>query len=199
MRVHKVVKDKDSAASLWGKRVHEALNNYYTKDTPLPETIVQFQPIVDKIKGRAGKRYGEQQMALDSEFRPSSWFAKTTWVRGIMDVGLKTEDGSRMFIGDYKTGNYKPENTQLKLFAAMGFAHFPTVERITTAFLWLKTKQTTSESYTREQIPELWGEFLPRVRRIEIALEQDRWPPKPSGLCKAWCIVGRDRCEHCGS
>ena len=36
--------------------------------------------------------------------------------------------------------------------------------------------------------------FIPRIRRMERAYEQDTWPAKPSGLCAGWCPV--KTCPH---
>jgi hypothetical protein len=52
--------------------------------------------------------------------------------------------------------------------------------------------------FTREQLPEIWNEFLPRLSRVAAAYEDDKWLPKPSGLCKNWCPVGQSLCEFCG-
>ncbi len=68
-------------------------------------------------------------------------------------------------------------------------AHFPEVEEVETGFVWLKDKKIDKERFTREDIPKIWQEFLPRVIKLESAYERDSWPCKPSGLCKGWCPV----------
>jgi hypothetical protein len=98
----------------------------------------------------------------------------------------------------HNTGKRKVDSDQLKLFAAMAFAHYPWVEKVVTGFIWLKEGKFDKESFTREQVPDIWNEFLPRVKRVELAYEQDKWPAKPSGLCKAWCPAGKPLCEFCG-
>lgn len=198
-RVTKQVKDSDSAASLWGKRVHSSLDAYLSKDVPLPEGMQQHQVLADKIKARPGKRYSEQQLALNSSYEPTKWFGADAWVRGVVDVAIKTPSGERMFMGDWKTGARKEDVPQLKLFAGIGFAHWPTVQTITTAYIWLKEGMVDAKTFTRDQVPEIWSEFLPRVRRIELAIANDQFPPKPSGLCRKHCPVGKVFCEHCGT
>jgi hypothetical protein len=32
----------------------------------------------------------------------------------------------------------------------------------------------------------IWQEMMPRIRRMELARENEKFPPTPSGLC-AWC------------
>ena len=87
---------------------------------------------------------------------------------------------------------------KLKLFAALAFAMYPWVQRVVTGFIWLKVEKFDKEVFTRDQLPEIWNEFMPRLSRVATAYDQDKWLPKPSGLCKNWCPVGRSLCEHCG-
>ena len=75
---------------------------------------------------------------------------------------------------------------------------YPWVDKVVTGFIWLKTSEFDKEVFTREQLPEIWSEFMPRLARVAIAYDQDKWTPKPSGLCKKWCPVGRQLCEFCG-
>lgn len=199
MRVTKQVKDSDSAASMWGKRVHSALDGYLTKDAPLPETLVQYQPLADKIKARPGKRYAELKLALTADYKTTEWFAPDVWVRGVLDVSLKAPSGEKMFVGDWKTGKRQEDVPQLKLFAGIGFSAFPSVDTITTAYIWLQSGAIDAQTFTRSQVPEIWMEFLPRVQRMELAIRNDRFPPKSSGLCRKHCPVGRALCEHCGT
>jgi hypothetical protein len=50
--------------------------------------------------------------------------------------------------------------------------------------------------FQREDVPKIWQEFAPRVQRLELAHQENRWPKKPSGLCRKHCPV-RD-CEFHG-
>ena len=86
----------------------------------------------------------------------------------------------------------------MRLTAAMTFAHKPYVKEIVNAFVWLKTGGITAERFTREDVPAIWQEFMPRVQRMEIALAENKFPARPSGLCREWCPVGKKLCEHCG-
>lgn len=106
---------------------------------------------------------------------------------------------SKEMIVTHNTGKAKPESSQLKLSAAFVFHTRPYVQKVSTSFVWLKENTTTKETFTRDQLPDIWQEFLPRVRRLEIAFQDDKWEAKPSGLCKSWCPVGKALCEHCGT
>lgn len=198
-KVSKQVPEGQTAAMTWGNEVHKALEYRLVKGAPLPENMKQFEPIAATVAARAtgGKLEAEQKMALTKDFRPTTWFAKDVWVRGITDFTIGK--GDKVFIGDWKTGNPTPESAQLKLTAAMTMHHKPYVNTVINAFVWLKTGGVTKETFTREDIPEIWQEFTPRVARMEHALETEKFPARPSGLCKSWCPVGKALCDHCGS
>ena len=197
-KVSKEVSEPQTEATLWGNRVHKALELRITTQQPLPSSMAEFEDTAATVVKRAegGKIGAEQRMALTKSFKPTTFFAKDAWVRGITDFTI--EKGSNLFIGDWKTGKPKPESAQLRLTAAITFAHKPHVKQITNAFVWLKTGTLTVERFTREDVPTIWQEFMPRVQRVEHALKDNKFPPKPSGLCRAWCPVGRSLCEHCG-
>ncbi len=195
-KVSKEVKEPQTEQTIWGNEVHRALEHRITKHTPLPLTMQQFEPIAATVVERAkdGVIKAEQKMALTRDYRPTTWFGKDVYVRGITDFTI--QKGDSVFIGDWKTGKPTPASAQLKLTAAMTFAHSPYVKKIVNAFVWLKTGGVTTQVFTREDIPAIWQEFEPQVRRIEQAIELDKWPAKPSGLCRAWCPC--TGCEHNG-
>jgi len=196
-RVSREVKEPQTEATLWGNKVHKALELYAKGEKPLQKDFKVFQRYVDKILSYEGKRVVEKQVALDRNLRPTTWMAKNVWVRGIIDIGVVGSE--KAYLLDWKTGKRKPDSDQLKLFAALAFASFPWIERVTTGFIWLKPREFDKETFTREQLTEIWGEFHPRLSRLATAYAEDKWTPKPSGLCRSWCPVGQRLCEFCGT
>lgn len=196
-RIAKEVTEPESEAIKWGNRVHKAMEDYLLQRTPMPAGMESYQGLADRILNKGGEVTAEQKLCLDSSFAPTSWFAKNAWVRGVVDVSVKV--GSRMFVGDWKTGKPKPASDQLKLFAALTMAHQPEVEEVITAFVWMAQGRVTADRFTREDIPAIWQEFVPRVQRVEHAMQANKFPPRPSGLCRSWCPVGKKLCEHCGT
>lgn len=198
-KISKQVHEPQTEAMKWGNEVHKALEHRLVKGTPLPESMAVFntvaQTVVDRAKGK--KIEAESKMALTSSFKGTTWFAKDVWVRGITDFTISKD--TTVFIGDWKTGKPTPESAQLKLTAAMTMHLKPYVTKVINAFVWLKTGGITHETFTREDIPAIWQEFNPRVARLEHAMAEDKFPAKPSGLCRAWCPVGKSLCEHCGT
>lgn len=182
VRVKKDFPEPPTEATIWGERVHKALELRVKEGTPLPEGMTQWEGIANKFAGLTGKKYCELQMAVDRNFQPADW--NNAWSRGIADLVIINKDKAAIF--DHKTGRRKPTE-QLMLYAGYTFAMFPDVDYVTTGFVWLKDKKIDKQEFTREQVSEIWLEFLPRVRKLEMAYEKDNWPCRPSGLCHGWC------------
>jgi hypothetical protein len=195
-KVSKQVAEPQTEATTYGNAVHKAMELRLTQRKPLPDNMTQWEPLVESIVGKGGKIEAEQKLALTKNLKPTTFFAKDVWVRGITDFTIVKND--KCFIGDWKTGKPDPVSAQLKLTAAMTFAHKPYVNTIINAFVWLKTGTVSTEVFSREDIPTIWQEFMPRIQRLEIAVQENKFPPRPSGLCRKWCPVGKTLCEHCG-
>lgn len=196
-KVTKQVVEPPTEATTWGNSVHKALELRITQRKVLPTGMEQWEPLVNSILSKGGKVEAESRMALTRNLKPTTFFAKDVYVRGITDVTV--EKNGKLFVGDWKTGKPTPESAQLRLSAAMVMAHKPHVTTVVNAFVWLKTNEVTAETFTRDDIPGIWQEFAPRVQRLEIAMEENKFPAKPSGLCRKWCPVGKALCEHCGT
>jgi hypothetical protein len=208
-RVSKQTNDPMGIDAILGIDGHKALELRAKDGVPLPSHIHSktydglkegkmstdgWENYVSRIIQAPGKTITETQVALNKNFQPVKWFAKDAWVRGVIDIGKIL--GTRMKMFDWKTGKRKEDIDQLTLFAGLCFAKWPEVEQVDTAYIWLPAKKVDPQSFTRDQIPEIWNLFLPRVKRMEIALTEHKFPKKPSGLCKKWCPV--HDCEHNG-
>jgi hypothetical protein len=196
-KVSKEVKEQMTPQTTWGNSVHKALEYRVSYNRPLPVGMEQFEPIMSKIMGKAangGVIRAEKKMALNRNLVPVEYFAPDVWVRGITDVTIAR--GPTLFNGDYKTGKRDPVSAQLRLSAALVMAHAPVITKSVNAFIWLKTGQVDTETVTRKDLPAIWQEFMPRVQRLEIAFAQNKFLPKPSGLCRNYCPC--TTCEYHG-
>lgn len=180
-------KKQPTEQMLYGTAVHKALEDYVRDGTPLAKNYKMFEPQIDPLLSIAGFRYCEHEMALDYDRKPCGFHDENRWVRGIVD--LLIVDGDTAFIVDYKTGNSKyADPKQLKLMALMTYAHFPSVDRIKAALLFVAKNVFIPEEYFRADISKLWAEFLPSVERLKLAYENGVWPAQPNSLC-GWCPV----------
>lgn len=194
MRLLKRWPDPPGEAQEWGKVVHKHIEDRIAMGKPLPNFLTYVEPIVQKFETTKGVTQAEYRLALNNEFLPVEFFAKDAWVRAVGDV-VKVH-GDAAFACDWKTGKYRDGDGQLKLQAAVKFATYPHVQRVGIVYAWLKEKRTTVRVYKRDEVPGIWQEFLPRVKRMELAIQNGDFPPNPSGLCRQYCHVLS--CEHNG-
>jgi hypothetical protein len=176
-----------SEASLWGDRVHDALERRVRDGVPLPNEMAQWNGITQKLLSLPGDKYTEQKMAIDRAFQPVNYYDKErAWTRGKIDLTIVHNEEA--VIADYKTGKKKPSE-QLYLYCTYVFAKFTQVNKISSAFLWLKDRKVEKNTVHRGDIPSIWQRLLPRVSRLDAAYQQDKWPPTPNGLCRQYCPV----------
>ena len=197
-RIAKTASEKQTSATLYGNQVHKAFELRIRDGTPFSPEFAGFEPIAKTIAdGTRGKTVEtEQKIALNKDLREVKYFASDVWLRNIMD--LSVEKGVKAVVIDYKTGKKTPDSQQLALSSAVYFARAPWIKEVKNIFVWLKTGETTVETFEHDQAPAIWNTFHPRVRRIEEAIALDKFPKRPSGLCREYCPVGKKLCEHCG-
>jgi hypothetical protein len=193
VRVYKKVKEQYSAPASWGVDVHKALELRVLNKIPLPEALQKWEPLVAKFDTGQGQVHVEHKVALTRNLTQSEWRSPSTWVRAVID--LVADRGKHAVLLDWKTGKVRPGTDQLKLTAAIWMSMRPWVERVKTGFAWLAHNKMTREEFSRDDVPVIWADFMARVHRLDEAYDRDRWPPKPSGLCRGWCPVGREHCE----
>lgn len=195
-KITKIVAEPQTEYTRHGNEVHKAMERALRGEEMLPAKYVHLAPIVQRCARAAGEKLIEHKWAVTEAFKPTAYFAKDVWCRGVMDYAVIRDDTA--VVVDWKTGAPKPDSDQLKLFAAAMFALRPNVTRVFTGFAWLAHDRLMRDSYRREQTSELWGTFLPRVARIAAAERREEFPPTPSGLCRNHCPVPRRLCEHSG-
>jgi CRISPR/Cas system-associated exonuclease Cas4 (RecB family) len=197
LRVDKLVVEPQSDALTFGNKVHKELELAVKGEKGLSMGFTSYQPLVEKLRAAPGVKHTEQRFGLTQDFKPTTFFGKDVWVRGVLDLSIVQP--KRASIIDYKTGKPKVDADQLRMFAGAAFSLYPHVEEVTTAYLWLGYNKMDREVFRREDMPPIWADFSSRVYRMEQAFEHDKFPPKPSGLCRQWCPVGKKHCEHCGT
>ena len=186
-KVIKTYPDEMGEAGKWGDYVHRMLDKRIGEKQPLPENVAQYETMAAKFDGVKGEVFSERKITLNRDMEEVAWFAKDAWLRVILDVSVL--NGNKAFVGDWKTGKRKMDIDQLKLFAAVMFTVHPHLEEVSAGYIWLKERKIDKEKFYRRDVPELWRHFAPQVRRLVLAHKEQKWPEKPSGLCRAWCPV----------
>lgn len=185
---------KDTQATLYGTQVHEAIENYIGKGTPIPPEYAQFKPVVDAVLSKPGRRFPEHEMALTKDLRPCGFKDEDVWVRGIADILIVDDENMTAYVGDWKTGsNRYPDRDQLVLMSLMVFAHFPHIRKVNAALFFLVKNDMVKLTLLQEQAEQFWWKYRERVAKIENCISTGVWNPKSSPLCP-WCPC--TSCEH---
>lgn len=193
LKVVKDVKDEPGEAADYGTAVHEAAELFITNGTPIPEKFAFMRPIVEPLARKQGTKYAEIKIGVTEELQPCGFFDKDVWYRGIAD--LLIVNGSKAWLVDYKTGkNAKyADMKQLDLLAGAVFIHFPKVETINSALLYVVSQEMPRKTHQRENLATYMSVFDPQLESLSDAMNNGVWNAKSSALC-GWCPV--QTCEH---
>jgi len=122
LRVAKDVKEPETEAILYGKRVHEAAEFYISKGTPLPPPFEQFRDVLDMLKEMPGDKLCEYKMGLTSDLQACGFFDENVWFRGVADLVIINGEVARVI--DYKTGKSSEYATEVPTKNTKLFKHF---------------------------------------------------------------------------
>ena len=209
-RYFKTIKDVESEAMRVGNMIHETAEHYLKSkigQTFKPSNIhTQYLPVVQKycdaMVASGAELYVEKEMCFDKQMKVSAWKAwDTVWVRSKADVLAK--NGTKLSICDWKTGKYKEDFLQLKMFAVFAALTpgFEDVQEFDPKFIFTKEAPPKNilrlpEPIRRSELKGVLGEILGVVRRMEAAWESATFPAKRNRLCRNWC--SNTDCTHCG-
>jgi RecB family exonuclease len=193
LKVVKDVKDEPGEAADYGTAVHEAAELFITNGTPIPEKFAFMRPIVEPLAKKQGTKYAEIKIGVSKALEPRGFFDKDVWYRGIAD--LLIVNGSKAWLVDYKTGkNAKyADMKQLDLLAGAVFIHFPKVETINSALLYVVSQEMPRKTHQRENLATYMSVFDSQLESLSDAMNNGVWNAKSSALC-GWCPV--QTCEH---
>lgn len=196
-KIAKVVHEAQTEATIHGNAVHRALELAVKGEQGLPAKYSSYQPIVSRVLASPGVKQAERSFALNAAFKPVDYWANDAWVRGKIDLTVGRVKSALAL--DWKTGKPKQDdNGQLALTAAAIFAEKPYLETVRTGYVWLAHDKLDVATFARNDVPTIWQGFLPRVKRMQNSASSGDFPPKPSGLCRQWCPVGKKHCDFCG-
>jgi len=189
IRIKKDVADSQSEAMLYGNDMHKAAELYLRDDEPLPEKFAFVQGLLDTLKDFQGEKLCEYRMGLTRALEPCDYFAKDVWWRGIADLIILQGNTARVL--DYKTGksSKNADTKQLELLSLAVFKHFPQVQKVKGALLFVVANDFVKGDYIVEQSPAYWKHWLADTARLEKAFEVNVWNPRPNFTCNGWCPV----------
>lgn len=188
--VTKEVKFEETEATRWGNEVHQGLEEFVRDGTPLPPNVAIYEKYGRAILARRGEKVIEGAFGLTVDKTPTDFFAKDVWVRSKIDVLILRDDGiAEVF--DWKTGKPKLDATQLLLYSLLVLEHYPEINEVRCAYVWLKNQSPIAApiSYRRVDKDGLWRTFEDKYRLLKSAYDLGVFQPKTSGLCAGWCSV----------
>lgn len=195
-RLTKTVVEPQSEAMTHGNEVHKSLELAVADGRPLPAKHAQYQPFVNAVLAAPGVKHAEMKFGLTRDFRPTEFFGRDVWLRGILDLRVVLPKSATVI--DWKTGKPKADDDQMRLFAVSMFSIHPEIDKVRTGYAWLAHNKLDSAVFHRADAPAIWQEFIVRVGRVTKAADTGEYPPRPSGLCRNWCPVPRGMCEFSG-
>lgn len=199
----KVKKDYEenftTEAILYGNEFHKAAEDYMKGLVEeLDPRFSYAAPVLEKLKAMPGEKLCEYKMGLTSNLEPCEFQARDVWYRGIADLIILDTDHGIAKVFDYKTGKSAKyaDKGQLELMALSIFAHFPDIKVVKAGLLFVVCGTLIRDDYTVENTSELWRKWGEEYGTLQRAYMTDVWNPRPTGLCKAHCVV--TECPHNG-
>jgi RecB family exonuclease len=184
VRILKAYPHEDTDATLYGKEVHLACEEYIRDGKPLGGHV-RFKAVLDKLNAFEGTKECELEMAINKNGQNVAFDSEDRMYRGIADLVIINNDTARVI--DYKTGSAKyPEPKQLELMALMIFAKYPAVMKVSGALLFLLHDVMVKREYHRKDFNALLKHWVSKQDTIMACADTETWNPNPTGLC-SWC------------
>jgi hypothetical protein len=187
--VSKEVKFQPTEATLYGDRMHKAMEFRLRDKTPLPPEFLGLESVAAAVEAMPGTLLVEESFAITREGENTTFFGSNVWLRGKGDATIFNAAKASLAVFDWKTGKPVKDELQLHIMTALAKRRYPQAETIRTAFVYTKTGEIEKEVIRSETVPEIEQNIANKIHRIEVAHEKNLFPPQPSGLCKNWCQV----------
>jgi hypothetical protein len=198
LRIKKDFKDEDSTATIYGKELHSAAEEFIKSGTPIPPRFSFIAPTLEALNNIGGEKHCELKLGVakrDGKFAPCDFFAKDVWWRGIADLLIVNKEKRTAYLVDYKTSkNAKYADTkQLDLLAGAVFVHYPEVVEIKSALLFVVSNEIVKKKHEYIMKTSYMNSMEPELIRLEAAIKNDVWNPVSGPLCRFCPVTG---CAH---
>lgn len=198
--------DSDNPHFVRGKRIHKQLEDYVLCKTSdkvglvPPNLSAEAQnavKMIDNVIENYDMVVPERQLATNQDWNKCDWFAKPTVVKYRCIIDAMAIRGTEALVLDYKTGKVRPYDEdfgQLHISAAMVMSIVPTINKITSAYLFVDHKQTIKIDVTRDELPQLVEQFDKEHAQVNADKE---FAATKNKYCH-WCDI-KDRCPAYGN
>lgn len=194
-KVAKDVKEPDTQATLYGKSVHTAAEEYIRDGKELPPQYAYVKDTLDALAAIPGTKLCEEQLGLTKDLEPCAFDAPEAWWRGIADLVILDEVNELAWSVDYKTSKSAryADVKQLDLVATAIFKKYPQIKKVKSALLFVVSKEFVKATHHAAMVDKYMEQPKRDVARIEAALENGVWNPVQGPLCR-FCAV--KQCEY---
>ena len=188
LRVAKDIVEPESEAMRYGKDVHKAAEDFIKDGTPVPEKFAFMRELLEPVRKITGQHLCEYRLGLTRALEPCEFFGKDVWWRGIPD--FLAIDGEKATLLDYKTGKSSKyaDTKQLDLVASALFTHFPQLQTIKSALMFVISKDFIKKEHTSAFRTAYIEHFNFDIMRIETATKTGVWNAVSGPLC-GYCPV----------
>ena len=204
-RILRDVTPGTSAPAEWGKLVHSQLEAAIKGEADWPEQWAHVAQAFRVWRLKYTAFQAERRLALDRALKPTDFYADNAWIRGIVDLILWDSRSGTMMLVDWKTGSVRPADAKLQMqfYALAALRHSDRIQSVVTALEWIKHRESTRKTYTRdaednlaELIREKCEHVEDRVLMVSDGVGRQKpaeidklFPRKASGLCRGWCGI----------
>lgn len=195
VKVAKDIKESDTVATLYGKSVHTAAEEYIRDGVPVPEKFAYLRDTLNHLKAIEGEKYCELKLGLTKDLKACDFDAPDVWWHGIADLVVINHEKKLAHSVDYKTSKSAryADTKQLDLVALGIFALFPNIVRVKSALAFVVSKEFVAAEHHAAMADKYIEKPAQDVARIEAALKNGVWNPVQGPLCK-FCAV--KECEY---
>lgn len=210
-RYYKLFKEGETEAMRVGNLIHATAEHYLRRALDMtfkeseisPVYLPMVQKYCDALLASGAEIEPEKEICFTSTFKPCGWKDwDDVWVRSKVDVTAKK--GLRLSILDWKSGKFKEDFLQLKMFAVFCALTpgFEDIQEFDPKFIFLKETDPKksilrlAQPIQRSELKGILQEIMVIVRRMEEAWANENFPCRRNGLCRQYCL--NHLCPHCG-
>lgn len=195
IKVAKDIVDRPHESALYGSSVHKAAEEHVRDGKPIPKKYEYMEPILDSLIKIPGDKFCELELGLTETLEPCEFKAPNVWWHGIVDLLIVDKANKVAHMVDYKTGKSAryADTKQLDLMAVGVFAHFPEIERVKSALLFVVSNEFVKKQHERAAMQQYMDPIKTDIARLGKALETNVWNAISGPLCK-FCPV--TACQH---
>lgn len=189
-KILKDIREPDTQATLYGKSVHTAAEEFIRDGKPIPPEYDYIRPMLETLSSIEGEKLCEVKLGLTEELEACDFHAPNVWWHGIADLVILNHDKKIAYSLDYKTSKSAryADTKQLDLVAVGIFKHFPNIVRVKSALAFVVSKEFVKAEHHVEMVPKYIEKPAQDVARIEAAIKNGVWNPVQGPLCK-FCAV----------